>query len=189
MPTGLNTGYLCDIIFLENPSKYSDSIKNLAKKYNIYKHFICNENIEGHVFQIFCNKYKSIIESYKYIAMLEADVVLDKESIHESMDILNSSSDNVGLLSIDLHLNNKKYYNLPINDWVPKAIFIDKYKVGVTGFQFIIFKKDVLDRWTFQTGIFILLFQIIKILLLQIMIYICVYHLYNTIHLLCRMLQ
>jgi len=143
----LNTGYPCDIIFLENPSKYSDSIKNLAKKYNIYKHFICNENIEGNVFQIFCNTHKNIIESYKYIAMSEADVVLDKESIHESINILNDSSDEIGVLSIDLHLNNEKYYNLPINDWVPKPTYMGKYKVGNTGVQFIIFKKYILNEF------------------------------------------
>ena len=56
----LETKYPCDIIFLENPSKYSDNIKLLAKKYNIYKHFICNENIEGSVFHIFCNLYNTL---------------------------------------------------------------------------------------------------------------------------------
>jgi hypothetical protein len=137
----INTNYNCDIIFLENPSKYSNDIKILAHKYNIYKHFICNENIEGNVFQIFVNKYKNIIDNYNYIAMSEADVELEKDSIKEAIEILNKSGDNVDVVSIDLLLNNEKYYNLPINQWVPSPIKVGEYTVGPTGFQFIIFKK------------------------------------------------
>jgi hypothetical protein len=134
----------CDIIFLENPSKYSDKIKEIANKYKIYMHLICNENIEGNVFQLFMNNYKKITDKYKYIAMSEADVVLDKGALNEAIDIIDKDDDKVGCISIDLHLNYDKYKNLPLDDWVPKSQIIDSYVVGATGFQFIIFKKNFL---------------------------------------------
>ena len=36
----LETKYPCDIIFLENPSKYSDDIRELVKKYNIESNLV-----------------------------------------------------------------------------------------------------------------------------------------------------
>jgi hypothetical protein len=143
----LETKYPCDIIFLENPSKYSDDIRILAKKYNVYKHFISNNNMEGNIFHLFCNLHSNIIEKYVYIAMSEADVVLDKESLHEAIKILNYSNNEVEVLSIDIFLDHKKYYNLPIDRWVPKTIKINGYSVGETGFQFIIFKNYVLHEF------------------------------------------
>ena len=89
--------------------------RELAKKYNIYKHFICNDNIDGNVFHLFCNSYHEIIKKYTYIAMSEADVVLDKDSLHEGIDILNKSNNEVELLSIDLLLDHKKYYHQVLN--------------------------------------------------------------------------
>ena len=143
----LETKYPCDIIFLENPSKYSDDIRELVKKYNIYKHFISNSNIEGNVFHLFCNLHSNIIEKYTYIAMSEADVVLDKDSMHEAIRILNYSNKKVEILSIDILLDYKKYHNLPIDSWVPKPSDINGYSVGGTGFQFIIFKNYVLKEF------------------------------------------
>ena len=79
--------------------------------------------------------------------MSEADVVLDKDSLHEGIDILNRSNNDVEVLSIDLLLDHKKYYNLPIDSWVPKPSNINGYSVGATGFQFIIFKNYVLHEF------------------------------------------
>jgi hypothetical protein len=143
----LETKYPCDIIFLENPSKHSDDIRLLAKKYNIYKHFISDNNIEGNIFHLFCNLHSNIIEKYVYIAMSEADVVLDKESLHEAIKILNYSNNKVEILSIDILLDYKKYYKLPIDIWVSKPIMVNGYSVGPMGFQFIIFKKYVLNEF------------------------------------------
>ncbi len=140
----LDNDYNCDIIFLENPSKYSNKIKEIANKYKIYKHLICNDNIEGNVFQLFMNKYKNITDKYKYIAMSEADVVLDKGSINEAIEILNKNDIRVACASIDLYLNYDKYNNLPLDKWVPKPTIIGDYNVGATGFQFIIFKRPFL---------------------------------------------
>jgi predicted O-methyltransferase YrrM len=139
-----NNYYDYDIIFLENPSKYSNKIKELAKKYNIYKHFICDKNIEGNIFTLFINKYSNIINNYKYIALSEADVVLDKGAVNEAISILDLNDDKVGNLSIDLYLNYEKYKNLPLDTWIKPPIIINNYNVGCTGFQFIIFKNKFL---------------------------------------------
>jgi hypothetical protein len=143
----IETKYPCDIVFLENPSKYSEDIRLLAKKYNVYKHFISNNNMEGNIFHLFCNLHSNIIEKYTYIAMSEADVVLDKESLHEAIEILNYSNKKIEILSIDILLDYKKYYNLPLDNWVPKPINVNGYSVGSTGFQFIIFKNYVLNEF------------------------------------------
>ena len=79
--------------------------------------------------------------------MSEADVVLDKESLHEAIKILNYSNNKVEILSIDILLDYKKYYKLPIDIWVPKPIMVNGYSVGPMGFQFIIFKKYVLNEF------------------------------------------
>lgn len=139
-----NTEYPCDIIMLENPSKYSDKIREIAIKYRVYKHYICSDNIEGNVFLIFCNTYPDIINRYRYICMSEADVVLDMGSLHESINILSTSPDNSDVISIGLHMNTVKYHSLPIQQWVPPPGRSGKYIVGHTGFQFIIFKINVL---------------------------------------------
>jgi len=44
-------------------------------------------------------------------------------------------------------LDYKKYYNLPLDNWVPKPINVNGYSVGSTGFQFIIFKNYVLNEF------------------------------------------
>ena len=143
----METKYPYDIVFLENPSKYSEDIRLLAKKYNVYKHFISNNNMEGNIFHLFCNLHSNIIEKYIYIAMSEADVVLDKESLHEAIENLNYSNKKIEILSIDILLDYKKYYNLPLDNWVPKPINVNGYSVGSTGFQFIIFKNYVLNEF------------------------------------------
>jgi len=94
----METKYPYDIVFLENPSKYSEDIRLMAKKYNVYKHFISNNNMEGNIFHLFCNLHSNIIEKYIYIAMSEADVVLDKESLHEAIEILNYSNKKIEIL-------------------------------------------------------------------------------------------
>ena len=59
-----------DIIFLENPSKYSPNIKNLVEKYGIYKHYMCNDNIEGNIFTLFINQYPEIINILHYLKQM-----------------------------------------------------------------------------------------------------------------------
>ena len=46
-----------DIFFIENPSKNSSYIKELANKYNIDYHYICNENL----ISVVCDDGGSII--------------------------------------------------------------------------------------------------------------------------------
>lgn len=154
------THFPCDIFMLENPSKYSEQIRILKHKFPVYRYFICNENIESSIFQLFCKKYRSTIKNYKYIAMTESDVVLDKGALHEIIDLLDTSKEYVGLGSIDLHMNQAKYYNLPIYHWVPRPEIVDGYHTGSTGFQFIVFKQstllnflEALDRKELSGGI------------------------------------
>ena len=54
------------------------------------------------------------------------------------------NDDNVGNVSIDLDLNYEKYDGLPLNSWVPSFEMKNNYKVGATGIQFVIFKKQFL---------------------------------------------
>jgi hypothetical protein len=82
------TNFYCDIIFLENPSKYSKEIKDIGRKYKIYKHYISDDNIEGNVFTLFIKNFKQIIDNYDYIGLSEADVVLEKDSLEEAIKIL-----------------------------------------------------------------------------------------------------
>lgn len=138
------TKFECDIIILENPSKYSSEMKSMLSKYKIHSHYICNENIEGNIFHLFCNSYQDLLKQYKYIAMTESDVVLDKGALDEIINLLDETTDDIGLGSIDIHLDTKKYYNLPICQWVPKSTIQNGYVVGNTGFQFIVFKLGFL---------------------------------------------
>lgn len=138
------TNFYCDIIFLENPSKYSDEINKLGVQYKIYKHYICDENIEGNIFTLFIKNFKNIINNYDYIGLSEADVVLEKDSLDEAIQILDMNDNSIGNISIDLDLNYEKYNELPLNTWINPPKIIENYKVGPTGYQFIIFKRDFL---------------------------------------------
>lgn len=138
------TGMEYDIIFLENPSKFSSEMRQLAQEKKIYQHYICSDNIEGNVWELFFKQFPDVAVKYRYIALSEADVVLDKDALQEAITLLNSSGSNVGNVSIDLHLDTVKYKTLPIRAWVPAAQQRDGYSVGATGFQFIIFKPAFL---------------------------------------------
>lgn len=138
----LKNTFTLDIILLENPSKYSEEIYRLGKKYNIYKHYICNDNIEGNIFTVYMEKYKDTIQKYKYVGMSEGDVVMEEGALEEAIGILERNDARVGNISIDVELNYSKYYNLPIRQWIPVARHVDDYDVGPTGFQCIVFKRD-----------------------------------------------
>lgn len=133
-----------DIIFLENPSKYSDKIKEIADKYKIFMHLMCSGNIEFNTFTLFCNTYPEIVSQYDYIAITEADVVLPDGSIQECFSIL-KKYDNCGNCSIFPETNFEKYKSLPLHDWVvPPSRILDDCVEARAGLQFIIFKKDFL---------------------------------------------
>jgi hypothetical protein len=132
-----------DIVFLENPSKYSFQIREIAIKYKIFKHYMCSGNIELNTFTLFANTHPEIINQYNYVAVSEADVVLSKDSMVECLAIL-AKYDKCHTCSIDLELNYSKYNKLPIRSWVPIPIVFDDYLEGPTGWQFIIFKRPFL---------------------------------------------
>ena len=135
---------IIDIIFLENPSKYSFKIKELSYKYNIKYHFLSNKNLSGQIFTYFINNYKDIIKDYDYICLTESDVILDNGCIQELTDIIVSKKNNICYTA--LYTNLKKYTKIQnlINTWVPKTNFKNEYAIGHTGIQFIMFKKEYL---------------------------------------------
>jgi hypothetical protein len=133
-----------DVIFLENPSKYSPNMKALALEKGIYQHYICSDNIEGNIWQLFLQTHPEITQQYKYIALSEGDVVLDKNALQEAVHLLDNSAANVGNVSIEFHFDTEKYKTLPIRAWVPLPQQRGPYSVGATGFQFIIFKPAFL---------------------------------------------
>lgn len=132
-----------DIIFLENPSKYSNKIREIAIKYKIFKHYICSDNIECNTWTLFINTHMDIIKQYNYIAMTEGDTVLSNGSINECLTILKKYN-NCGNCSIDIDLNYEKYGKLPIREWVPVPIDHEDCYEGIFGWQFMIFKQHFL---------------------------------------------
>lgn len=134
--------YDADIIFLENPSKYSDKMKEISTKYNIYKHLICNDNIEGMVFTLFILKNREFMKQYKYISLTESDAELDNGSIKEAVYILDKY--NFGCCCVDIYFDYKKYHPVPIHLWEPHSVICEDYVIGNTGFQFLVFKHDFL---------------------------------------------
>lgn len=134
-----------DIIILENPSKYTTNMKKIIDKYTIFikAHYLANKNVEGHVIHYFINNYRHIINDYKYIAITEGDVILDKNAFEEAYTLLNKYV-NVGNVSIDLSLCNLNIPPLPqsAKDWVPVGQDAGDYLIGPTGFQFILFRTN-----------------------------------------------
>lgn len=133
-----------DMYFIENPSKNSSLIKDLVSAYNINYHYICSENIGGFLIEHFCRKMRNMLmDKYDYISITESDVVVDDGAIKESITILNENPE-IPVTYIQPNCNLEKYQKLPINEWVGK---FEKYKTfytGITGFQFVTFRKNIL---------------------------------------------
>lgn len=136
--------FMIDVYFLENPSKYSPKISALAKQYNI-KHFICNGNIAGQVNVIFIRDNIELLSQYDFISITESDVVLDPYAINEALKILKKHN-KIDICSIDLNMNLNKYNQIKSKTikWVPTGTICDDYIKGATGFQFILFRKNIL---------------------------------------------
>ena len=141
-----NCSHDFDIYFLENPSERSSEIHSLKNKYPKIKFYICQENIDIGIFDAFIKHYmKEELEKYEYITICEGDVVLDKESINEVINILDNNSE-VKVCSVKLHVNLKKYQAIQhlINSWVPPPAPYKDFNVGTTGLQFLTFRTGVL---------------------------------------------
>lgn len=138
--------FTLDIIFLENPSKYSEEIRELSIKYHL-KHFIGNENIAGQIFQLFYSNNKSLFDDYDYVCITESDVVLDDGCISEALCILDKLP-NAGHCCTALNLGLEKYKPIreKIARWVPKPIRKGFYAIGHTGVQFLIFRKPYFEK-------------------------------------------
>lgn len=132
-----------DIYFIENPSKNSPLIKDLANTYNVNYHYICSENIGGILFEYFLRKMHFLLDKYDYISTTESDVVVEDGSIEEAISILNENNE-IPVSYIQLNCDLEKYKNLPISHWVPKPTKYKTFYTGITGFQFITFRKNIL---------------------------------------------
>jgi len=132
-----------DIYFIENPSKNSPLIKDLANTYNVNYHYICSENIGGILFEYFLRKMHFLLDKYDYISTTESDVVVEDGSIEEAISILNENNE-IPVSYIQLNCDLEKYKKLPISSWVPKPTKYKTFYTGITGFQFISFRKIIL---------------------------------------------
>jgi hypothetical protein len=133
-----------DILILENHSKHSDKILELSRKHNIM-HYKANDNFGGHILTKFYMDYKYILEYYDLIAVTDSDVVVEPNAIQETIDLLcNDELKHVGNCSINVGLDKEKYEELLEMIKIGICNLIDKgyYYEGVTGFQFINFKKE-----------------------------------------------
>ena len=87
---------------------------------------------------------KSVLfDKYDYISTTESDVVVENGSIEEAISILNEN-DEIPVSYIQLNCDLEKYKKLPISSWVPKPVKYKTFYTGITGFQFITFRKDIL---------------------------------------------
>ncbi len=133
-----------DILFLENASKYSQEILELSSKYNI-AHFRANGNFGGHILTKFYMDYKHILDNYDLIAVTESDVEIEPNAIQETINLLRRNDlENAGNCSILTKVDECKYCELlpSIRSWMGNLCDNGDYYTGVTGFQFINFKKQ-----------------------------------------------
>lgn len=144
LASNYNSNTKTDILFLENASKYSPEILELSSKYNI-SHYRANDNFGGHTLTKFYMDYKHILDNYDLIAVTESDVVVEPAAIQETINLLSREDlTNVGNCSILTKVNKQKYNELlpSIRSWLGKLCDNGDYYTGVTGFQFINFKKQ-----------------------------------------------
>lgn len=132
-----------DIIFIENPSIHSDKMRELAVRYGVSRHFICNENIGGCLIELFLRSYSSLLNKYDFVAITESDFVVQHGAIDETLNILVNNVE-IDIVSIQLDITLPKYKKLPIKSWVPTLHRYKNFYLGKTGFQFIMFRCHIL---------------------------------------------
>ena len=132
-----------DIYFLENPSKNSTHIKDLAVRYSIDKHFICSDNIGGILIDHVLRSYPDLMKQYQYISTTESDVVVEDGSIEEALNILDENRE-IPVSFIQINCELEKYKHLPVKSWVPTPTRYKTFLAGFTGAQFITYRTGVL---------------------------------------------
>lgn len=142
-----NCRYPCELYLLENTSAKSPQIAEMAKKLydqgSLTSHILSSHNVATNVV-LHALRRKIIPCEAEYIAITEADVILDPGSMNEALDLLESHP-SWGLCSIDIHLTNLPLEQYPDSvHWIPEALDRGDYLEGPTGFQFILFRKDFL---------------------------------------------
>jgi len=151
-----------DIKVLENPSQYSDKMKEVCTKYSDHgvEHYMSNKNIEMACFQVFSsqNKEKFMLE-YDYICVSEGDVILKDGSMLECFNLINNKQP---LCAINVSLENIKIPPHPPSaiHWMPPHKTFDDHLEGPSGLQFVMFTSkyyydflDALEKKTLSVAI------------------------------------
>jgi hypothetical protein len=144
LASNFNSDIKTDILFLENASKYSNKLLELSTEYNI-SHYRANDNFGGHILTKFYMDYKHILDAYDLIAVTDSDAEIEPYAIQETINLLNREDlTNVGNCSILTKVNEQKYNEIlpSICSWLGYLCDNGDYYIGVTGFQFINFKKQ-----------------------------------------------
>ena len=89
------------------------------------------------------NMKDTLLYNYDYISTTESDVVVDDGSIEETIYILNENNE-IPVSYIQINCDLEKYKKLPTAIWVPKPTKYKTFYTGITGFQFITFRRNIL---------------------------------------------
>ena len=140
-----------DVFLIENPSKNSASMREIAVKYNVAGHYMCSENVGVSLFEEFLRLRRAQMSDYDFISITESDVVVEDGAIEETLSILQENAE-IPIAQIQLNVDLDKYRKLLLGNewWVPQPIRYKTFFRGMTGFQFVTLRKevmyDVLDR-------------------------------------------
>ncbi len=134
------------VVAIENPSSQSAAVGWALKKHHVEEHWMMSENVGGGGFDNFLHGQAAALKRFRYVAICEGDVVLDDGALQEAVDVL-AAHPRPGVCGVGLHLTLPKYKEIHhlIKGWVPRPrVCAEGYLVGATGFQFILFREDVL---------------------------------------------
>lgn len=140
-----------DVFLIENPSKNSASMREIAVKYNVAGHYMCSENVGVSLFDEFLRLRRAQMTDYDFISITESDVVVEDGAIEETLSILQENA-KIPIAQIQINVDLDKYRKLLLGNewWVPAPIRYKTFFLGTTGFQFVTFRKevmyDLLDR-------------------------------------------
>ena len=151
-----------DIKVLENPSRYSEKMKEVCAKYSSQgvEHYLSNQNIEMACFQVFSFKNKEdFLSEYDYICVSEGDVVLKDGSMRECYHLV---TDQQPVCSINVSKENLKIPPHPPDaiHWIPPHRELGDHIEGPFGLQFVMFTSkyyynflDALEKKTLSAVI------------------------------------
>ena len=132
-----------DVFLIENPSKNSASMREIAVKYNV-GHYMCSENVGVSLFDEFLRLRRAQMSDYDFISITESDVVVEDGAIEETLSILQENAE-IPIAQIRLNADLDKYRKLPLGEWgITGFPRYKTFSIGTTGFQFVTFRKEVM---------------------------------------------